>query len=175
MQCCEKCVHFCNSAGMFCSVQCKMKTYKMCFTRDALNVNNKSPKWNNNQLCESKHYGIIEGRVVCNFSCNARTLLRSLCSAQSLTHFVALFFFCFSITGNSETKSNLFFHPFFCPVQFFPSLQQHRFNLKCASFSSVSFFFINTFYIANKCWILPAFHLRIHLWRLHLCDWYNSL
>lgn len=57
-------------------------TNKWVFAKDALNVNNKSPKWNNNMLSEQtlrKHWKIrlvaVAVVVVVHFSCNARNLV----------------------------------------------------------------------------------------------------
>ena len=59
-------------------------TNKWVFAKDALNVNNKSPKWNNNMLSEQTLWKHWKARLVAvvvvvvdfvHFSCNARTFV----------------------------------------------------------------------------------------------------
>lgn len=114
-------IHFCDSEMEFCiaqnaKAQEKNRYMSECVcafrAKDALNVNNKSPKWNNNMLSVQTLWQHKDSASA--FSCNVRTVYSIKVSHIILPHFLFDFFLSFShhtVTGNSETKKKKpFFH-----------------------------------------------------------------
>lgn len=86
-----------------------------------------------------------------------------LFTVQPKSHTSSCPIFC-SITGNSETKRNLFFHSFPSSILF--PFVTHTASLLNAPYSvGFLFLFRNASYSANKCSnsFLPVFHSRAHL------------